>query len=169
MLQLVDSTDPVLRQTTVEFDFKQDVVDPEQLVHEMTKTMQTFHGIGLAGPQVDCPFAVFTMGWDDKFTSIFNPKIIKASDNLVPFDEGCLSFPGLVLRINRPDWVEVEFQNAQGDVVHERFTELHARVFQHEYDHLGGICFDKKVSKLKLDMAKKRAEKLKRKIEKLDV
>ncbi len=169
MLHLVDSTDPVLRQQTILFDFDQTIVDPEQLVREMTKTMHAFHGIGLAGPQVNCPFAVFTMGWDDNDTAIFNPKIINSSENKVNFDEGCLSFPGLVLRIQRPDWVDVEYQNVKGERVEKRMTELEARVFQHEYDHLNGVCFDKKVSKLKLDMAKKRAEKLKRKIEKLDV
>ena len=66
-------------------------------------------------------------------------------------------------------YVDVEYQNVKGERVEKRMTELEARVFQHEYDHLNGVCFDKKVSKLKLDMAKKRAEKLKRKIEKLDV
>lgn len=164
MLHLVDSTDPVLREQTLSFEFDQNIVDTEQLVSEMTKTMQTYHGIGLAGPQVNVSLAVFTMGWDDKFTAFFNPKIINTSNDLVNFDEGCLSFPGLVLRIARPSEVEVEYQNAKGDTVNDRLTGLEARVFQHELDHLNGICFDKKVSRLKLEMAKKRLEKMKRKL-----
>ena len=75
-----------------------------------------------------------------------------------------MSFPGLVLRIPRPETVEVEYFNVKGDKQLTTLQQLDARVFQHEFDHLNGICFDKKVSKLKLDMAKKRLHKLKRKL-----
>ena len=164
MFKLVDSTDPVLRQSTLEFDFSQTTVDPQQLSNEMIKTMGHFNGIGLAGPQVNVPLAIFVMGWDDKFTTVINPRITSVSNTNVLFDEGCLSFPGLVLRIPRPETVEVEYFNVKGDKQLTTLQQLDAIVFQHEFDHLNGICFDKKVSKLKLDMAKKRLHKLKRKL-----
>jgi peptide deformylase len=69
----------------------------------------------------------------------FNPEIIEHSQNLVDYDEGCLSFPGDQCTIKRPEWIAVRYQNPQGEWLEEKMSGLWARCFQHELDHLNGV------------------------------
>ena len=73
-------------------------------------------------------------------------------------DEACLSFPGLQLKVKRPASIRVRFQDPYGNWITRQFAGMSARVFLHEYDHLFGVDFTDKVSKLKLDMAKKKVK-----------
>lgn len=88
------------------------------------------------------------------------PKIINSSDRTVLMQEGCLTFPYLFLKIERPWSVEVEFEDDDGKVIKKEFNNLFSRIYQHEFDHCMGVTFVEKVSKLKFDMAKKKAEKM---------
>ena len=81
--------------------------------------------------------------------------------------EGCLSFPGLALNVERHSWVEAEFINEECKVVQMRFEGLTARCFQHELDHMNGIKFTNHVKPLALQMAKKQQQKLIKKITRL--
>ena len=90
---------------------------------------------------------------------IVNPKIIEKGDEEGLINEGCLSFPGLFLKVLRPLNVVVEYVNTNGEKVNEKLEGMMSRVFQHETDHLNGITFDTLVSKLKLDMAMKKLNK----------
>jgi peptide deformylase len=74
--------------------------------------------------------------------------------------EGCLSWKGLCLNIARPTAIKVRFATPDGNVETHSFTGMTARCFQHEMDHLDGIMFVDKVSKLELDIAKRKARKL---------
>jgi peptide deformylase len=74
-------------------------------------------------------------------------------------DEGCLSYPNLLLKVNRPASIRVRFQDPFGNWITKQFAGMSARVFLHEYDHLLGVDFTDKVSKLKLEMAQKKAKK----------
>ena len=73
--------------------------------------------------------------------------------------EGCLSFPGVFVKINRPSWVVVEYQNEKGEIVNGKVEGYDARCYLHECDHLNGITYKDRVSKMKWDMATKRANK----------
>ena len=75
-------------------------------------------------------------------------------------DEGCLSFPGLWVKVNRPETIEVEYEDENGEKVQRELYGLQSRIFQHEYDHMEGSNFTEKVSKLKLDMAIKKQKKM---------
>lgn len=112
-------------------------------------------GVGLAGPQVDKPWRIFTISANAPLTLI-NPTITKHSKKQTfdenkegePFLEGCLSIPGLWGPVPRWDWVEVEFdQISTKNSSHKlqetskKFTGFEARVVQHEHDHLEGILF----------------------------
>lgn len=163
MLELVDENNNILRQPTEPFDFDQDTVDPQLLAKEMFRTMFVEQGIGLAGPQVNIPFSVFVMGNEDMSYAIFNPRIVEASETKVRMQEGCLSFPGLWLQVDRPEWIVAEFQDPLGNTHTKKFEGILARVFQHEYDHLQGQCFMEKVGKVSLMMAKERQRKILRK------
>ena len=80
-----------------------------------------------------------------------NPKILSVEDQVKDV-EGCLSFPGLYLPIVRYNKIVVEFYGLNGDKIQRDYSGLLAVAFQHEVDHLDGITFDSKVSKLVLDV-----------------
>ena len=92
--------------------------------------------------------------------SCFNPKIITQSDTEIVIEEGCLSYPGLWLKVKRPDGIEVEYEDKNGELQSKAMFGLECRIFLHEYDHMEGTDFTKKVSKIKLDRAKKRQSKM---------
>ena len=75
--------------------------------------------------------------------------LVSADEEQELGQEGCLSFPGLLLQISRPKIIMVRYQNNKGEFLLSRLTGLEARCFQHELDHLDGITFNKRVSKLK--------------------
>lgn len=116
-------------------------------------------GVGLAAPQVDKRWRIFTTrlhatGEREKQPQLryfINPTIVDASQNLTlganpddPDLEGCLSIPGLYGPVPRAEWVELEYQEVLGDTLHtnrERFEQFAARLVQHELDHLDGILY----------------------------
>ena len=98
----------------------------------------------------------------------FNPQILTISKKKVLMDEGCLSYPGLWLKVSRPDGVEVSYEDENGELHKKAMFGLECRVFQHEYDHMEGTDFTQKVSNLKLNMALKRLEKVKKRAKKYE-
>jgi peptide deformylase len=74
-------------------------------------------------------------------------------------DEGCLSFPALYCKIERPKWVDVEFTNELGETVQTRLEGLTARCYLHELDHMNGIKFTSHVGPVALQMAKNKQQK----------
>ena len=140
------------------FDFENPPVDPVKFSMAMVTSMREKGGIGLAANQVGYNFRMFATEGEPAF-AIFNPTITFRSPNEVLMDEACLSFPGLNLKINRPASIRVRFQDPYGNWVTRQFAGMSARVFLHEYDHLEGVDFTDKVSKMKLQMAQKKAAK----------
>lgn len=130
----------------------------------MIQIMLENQGIGLAANQIGLDKKVFVMGsyrtknLPEPF-ALFNPEIIEHSDDLELYNEGCLSFPDLFLSIKRPRAVKVRFQDALGSTEICELSDLSARCFQHELDHLYGICFIDKVSQLKLQYAYRKLRK----------
>jgi peptide deformylase len=164
MLKLVTSPNPILNKAMPEFDFDNPVMDPRQLEEEMIKLMYEENGIGLAAPQVGIEAKVFVImtrnlqGVTTPF-AVFNPKILVASDELDDGEEGCLSFPGLFFNVKRPAHIVVEFLDRDKNPVIIRLDGIDSRCFQHELDHLNGVCFTSKISKLKLNLALKKQRK----------
>ena len=126
--------------------------------------MKHYGGIGLFANQVGFPYRMFVFGDASNYIPCFNPKVVVASENTTPMEEGCLTYPGLFVKIWRPDWVEVEFEDENSEPHNETFEGLMARVFLHELDHMDGIDFTSRASKLHLDMAKRKVKKAKRKL-----
>lgn len=160
-IKLVKENDEVLRTVATVWDFETDG-DPSELVRDMARIMIESNGIGLAGPQVGISKRIFVMGNQDKLFACINPEIVEG-DGQVMDQEGCLSFPDLWLNVKRHDTIKVKYYNAMGGLIETEFTGLIARVFQHERDHLDGICFDTRVGKLSLELAKNRRKKRSRK------
>jgi peptide deformylase len=75
-------------------------------------------------------------------------------------DEGCLTYPGLWVKVRRSENIACSYEDENGKFQEVQMFGLEARIFQHEYDHMEGTNFTNHVSKLKLDMAQKRLSKV---------
>ena len=137
----------------------------EEVSKAMFMAMKKYGGIGLTCNQVGLPFRMFVMGNHLQLNNgekhiCWNPRIEATSDDTIMMSEGCLTFPYLFLNIKRPITVNAVYEDDDGKEVRKEFNGLFSRIYQHEFDHTLGITFVEKVSKLKFDMAKKKAEKL---------
>jgi len=155
-----------LYQVSEPWDFSEGY-DASSLEKDMCEFMIKNKGIGLAANQIGILKRVFVMGSTTipgfpKPFAVFNPEIINHSDNTVLDEEGCLSFPGLYFKVSRPEWIEAKFQDRDGNVHEVKMDGYVAKCFQHELDHLNGICYTDRVSKLKLDLAIKKMRKNKK-------
>lgn len=160
--ELVDKYDPILKQKTERFNFSNPPCDPIELAHKLTQTMLHNNGIGLAAPQIGLPYRVFSLR-TSPILVCFNPLVVDVSSETIELEEGCLTFPNLFLKIRRPSIVKVRFTLPNGETKTEKFVGITARAFQHEVDHLDGILFTQKVSNIELAMARKKAQKARRK------
>ena len=138
--------------------------DIEKFEHDMVKLMIESKGWGLAANQIGITKRFFAIGSDTfdifkKPAIIWNPSIVRESEEKTLDEEGCLSFPGLFVKVLRPEKVTVRWQNKKGETLMQHLDGMESKCFQHELDHLDGVTFDQRVSKMKWDMAKKKAEK----------
>ena len=166
--ELLESDHPSLSVPVTEVTDSQE--GREQIQQDLVDTMRAKSGIGLPANQIGIGARVFTMYADVKKKDIivcFNPKIITLSEETVLMEEGCLSYPGLWLKVRRAEGIEVTYENVKGELQEKAMFGLEARVFQHEYDHMEGTNFTKKVSKLKLKMAQKRVQKQLKKVNRI--
>lgn len=157
---------PLLSQKMPNFDFSKPIVDPIELSARLKLTMKKYGGLGLAANQCNIPARCFVIQDGEKEIEFFNPRILESSEEKDNMIEGCLSFPGLMLKIPRSNYLIVEYENETGVTIKSQIAGLSARIFQHELDHLNGIKFTEKVGKTKLYMAKKEKQKLIRKLKK---
>lgn len=113
------------------------------LLDAMFQTMIDNKGIGLAANQVGLQFRMFVMlGPDDNKLFLVNPKIVKRSVVPANVNEGCLSAPGEILKLDeRVSWVKVEYQEANGMAKETVFKGIHSVCVQHEIDHLDGKSY----------------------------
>jgi peptide deformylase len=107
------------------------------LIKAMMAAMYENKGVGLAAPQVGISQQIFVADSGDGPVAIINPKIIKKAGN-IKVEEGCLSIPGIQVKISRPEEIWVQYTDENGDKVERHLTELLARIFLHENDHLQG-------------------------------
>jgi peptide deformylase len=163
-LSVYDENHPMLRQKIPEYPYALPSPVMTKLAKRLKMTMKLFGGIGLSANQCGVFERIFVIGTDQFQIACINPKIINVSSTINRSAEGCLSFPGLYLTINRPEWIEVEFTNEEGVVQQMRLEGLTARCFQHELDHLNGIRFVDDIKPVALQMARKKQKKLMQKI-----
>lgn len=156
---LVPASDSILYRPVDKFDFKNPPVDPMALALDLLGHLRHYKGLGLSANQLGLPYRVFAMEGDPAFVC-FNPVITATGDNVVLMDEGCLTYPGLYMKVKRPAAIRVRFQDPNGDFVTQKFSGMTARVFQHEYDHMEGILYVQRVTRLVLDRARKQQDKL---------
>jgi len=154
--ELLSEKSILLRTICPVWDFNNLLANVEILSKYMYSFMRNNNGIGLAAPQLGLLYRIFIMGDDERFWVCINPEILEKSVEEVIETEGCLSFPGLFFKVKRSEYVKVKYFDISGNEKTETLTGIWSRCFQHELDHLNGVLFTEKVSKLVLDMAKKK-------------
>ena len=113
-----------------------------RLAEAMINSLEVHKGIGLAGPQVNEQLRLFVTHAQNDIPRIFiNPEIIMTSNELVPYEEGCLSIPGIYADVMRPAEITIQAWNENGKPFTLDADGILARVIQHEYDHLRGKLF----------------------------
>lgn len=152
-MKIITVPHPTLRTTAVHVPDITPAVT--MFINELESTLAKSRnpkGVGLAAPQVNTPWRIFTTRVDEPLTFI-NPIITGKSTELTfgenpdePVYEGCLSIPGIYGEVPRASWVEVAFDwydttTGKHTQVERRFNDFHARVIQHEFDHLEGVLF----------------------------
>lgn len=139
ILEIKKYPDPILRkkcEPVEKIDEK-----TKEIAQTMIEIQKTHQGIGLAASQIGILKRIIVVEIDNNFCVFINPKISKKSKKKEIMEEGCLSFPGLFLKIKRPQEIEVEAIDLNGNKIKMKVKGLIARVFQHEIDHLNGILF----------------------------
>ena len=134
--------------------------DKEQFEHDMIRLMLDEKGMGLAANQIGITKRFFAIGHDSfdtfqKHAIIWNPQVINFSEEKVIDVEGCLSFKDIFIKVERPKQIEVQYETTQGKTEFAKLDGMESKCFQHELDHLDGITFNKRVSKLRWQMANK--------------
>jgi peptide deformylase len=128
------------------------------LMDDMLETMYAAPGIGLAAIQVGEPVRVIVMDLDHRDGErhprhFVNPEILWASEETLPYEEGCLSVPEIFDEVERPAQVRLRYINYDGETIEEDAEGLFAVCIQHEMDHLDGVLFIDHLSRLKRDRA----------------
>jgi peptide deformylase len=137
------------------------------LMDDMLETMYAAPGIGLAAVQIGEPKRVIVMDLaredeEPQPRYFVNPEITWKSEELFTYEEGCLSVPEIYDGVERPARCKLKYLNYQGDPVEEDAEGLFAVCIQHEFDHLEGVLFIDKLSRLKRERAIAKVKKLKR-------
>ena len=144
---------PDLLRVSEPVDFEKD--DLTTLIEDMKETMKANDGAGLAAPQIAVFKRLVIFGFDTNdrypeadsvpFTVLINPIITPLSDEKENGWEGCLSVPGLRGVVPRYTHIKYEGYDAEGNKIEREVEDFHARVVQHECDHLDGILYPMKI------------------------
>lgn len=127
------------------------------LIEDMIETMRAAPGVGLAAPQVGVPLRVIVVEYPEDETSedapprlyvLINPEITRVSQEMESGVEGCLSIPGLVGEVERHLSIVVRGLNRHGQPVRWKLKNWTARIFQHEIDHLNGVLFTDRATRV---------------------
>ena len=163
MIQVFQYPHETLLQTSTAWtdaDVIQGYDDKEKFESDMIKLMLDERGMGLAANQIRITKRFFAIGHDSfdtfqKHAIIWNPQVINSSEEKVIDIEGCLSFKNVFVKVERPKIIEVQYETTQGKTRFAKLDGMESKCFQHELDHLDGITFNKRVSKLRWQMANK--------------
>jgi peptide deformylase len=174
MIDLVKGNDDCLKQACSEFDFEHGylmedgtVLHAKELFELLRDKMIEHKGVGLAAPQLGIMTRAFVIGnpaSPSDIIGVFNPLILEYDEDKVVYEEGCVSYQGLFIKIKRPRGIRVRYRGWNGEADTVRYEGYTARVFQHEYDHLAGITYQTRANRYHLDQAKNFKAKADRKL-----
>ena len=152
ILKIAKLGHPVLLKKTNEISNLNDI-DLKKIIYDMSETMIDANGIGLAAPQVHLSHRLFIYRNPDieenekiKVSILINPQIEKISDDTEDDWEGCLSIPGMSGLVRRSKKIKYSGIDLSGAKISGEADGLHARVIQHEFDHLNGILYTSRLA-----------------------
>jgi peptide deformylase len=147
MYKVINALDPILRNISPEIEIVN--AEIQDILDNMLKTMYEESGIGLAAPQIGINKRIFILDLGDNdeierpkdFYPLFivNPNILEKSENLVERVEGCLSIPGIRVKVKRPEWIRASYIDYNNNKQVIEAKGWLARAFLHELDHLNGV------------------------------
>ena len=118
------------------------------ILDDMLETMRENNGLGIAAPQVGILRRMFIVEVEDQLIEMINPEIIEVN-GVQQGEEGCLSVPGLVGTVERPEYVKMSGLNRKGEKVEIEGSGLLAVALSHEFDHLEGVLFTEKATEIR--------------------
>ena len=134
-------------------------LDIINIVDYMKDIMKIHNGIGLAANQIGSEYRICVIGIGTP-TVMINPKIIRYSKSKKIYEEGCLSIPDIKVQVIRPEFIEVDYFNLDGNKISIEFSGIFSRIVQHEVDHLDGILMIDRISEIKRNQIKNKLNKL---------
>lgn len=158
LFKLLSERDAALHKPVPMYDPEQADLDIASVALRLEATRKAHKAHGLAANQVGLNVRMFVMGSDFANFVCINPEIVSRSNVVVVDTEGCLSFPNLYLKVPRVDRIKVKYLDQDLKEVECEFHGTFARCFQHELDHLNGITFTSRISRLTLAMAMKKRQ-----------
>ena len=172
-MELIKGSDLKLKEMCPEFNFGTDhimengtIISAKELFELLRDTMVANKGVGLSAPQLGIMARVFVIGnpgEPESIIGVFNPIIVDYDEETVSYEEGCLSYPGLFIKIKRPRAIRVRYRGWDGEAGTTRYEGYTARVFQHEYDHLNGITYHSRANRFHLEQARNAKNKMDKK------
>ena len=160
-LEILEFPDPRLRTVAKPVEQVDDAL--RKLIDDMIETMYEASGIGLAATQVNVHQRLLVIDVSeerDQPLVFINPEITPLTEDLAPYEEGCLSVPGFYEQVERPARVMIKALDRDGNPFEMEADGLLATCIQHEMDHLNGVLFIDHISKLKRDMVVRKFTKL---------
>lgn len=140
-------------------DISADYTNLNDLISNMFQTMYNANGVGLAAPQVGFSIRLFVIDatpFADEEPLLkgckkvfINAQILEETGDTWPFNEGCLSIPGIREDVIRQKEILIRYQDEQFNTFEEKISGILARVIQHEYDHIEGVLFTDRISSLR--------------------
>jgi peptide deformylase len=163
----------VFRKKCTDVELNEDV---KKIVSNMFETMEFCRGVGLAAPQVGFLNRIFVIdsaktNEDDERKSksekpirevFINATMLEETGEMVTYEEGCLSIPGIYGNVDRPKNIKIRYYDAQLKLQEKEYTGFVARIIQHEYDHIEGVLFIDKLKPIKKQLIKRKLEDLKK-------
>jgi len=161
ILDLIPATDPRLYEESL-FYFGNEDFDITQLILDLTETMRYHGGIGISAIQCGVPVKLFLVETGGEQPKVFiNAKIVDVSESTSDLDEGCLSYPGMIVKVSRPSIIKVRYTDETGDTETVKYNGMTARIVQHECAHTLGQTIKTAVSRLRWEQALNRKKKRK--------
>ena len=144
--EVVKNPAKVLSQKTKEVEvINEDII---QLLDDLYDTMVENDGVGIAAPQINVGLRVAIVELGEDILEMINPVVLETRGEEVEDIEGCLSFPDLFGMVKRPSYVKIEAADREGRIYELEAEDFEARCILHEIDHLDGILFDSKMTRV---------------------
>ena len=150
----------ILTKPTVPYVFADHFTEEtEILAKDIVEALYKNNGLGISANQLGLPWSIFAFKGDKEDYVVFNPRVVSLTGRVIKMDEGCLSFPNLIVPIKRFEEVRIRFSGPNNEVTSKTFKGITSRVVQHEIFHLEGRMWFEGCNKLHLERAMRASRK----------